>query len=176
MKILKKVLRIIPIILFIIAIFLIINISISIKKGNVPKIFGYSYMVVLTGSMEPTLQVNDFIIVKSEDEYAHNDILSFYYDINGDGKEEVITHRLIEISEDKYHLKGDNDNGIQEVKSDAIVGHVIYTSSFFGQIFSLQIFRNKNFIFGSLVTLLSMFTIYQIINIIKIMKDKESEA
>lgn len=173
MKFLKKILAFIPLLILLLAVFLIINISISINKNRIPKVFGYSYMIVETGSMEPTLKVHDFIIVKAKDEYFENDILTFYYDINNDHIKEVVTHRLINIEDDQFTLKGDNDGGTQTINKEDVIGKVTYHSSFIGSILSLNIFRNKNFIFGVLVFGLALFALYQVVNIIKIAKQKE---
>ena len=66
MKTLKKILAFLPFVIFVIAVVLIINISISIKSHKVPKVLGYSYMIVETGSMKPNLEINDFIVVKEK--------------------------------------------------------------------------------------------------------------
>ena len=48
-------------------------------NGRVPSFFGYSVMRVVSGSMEPTLPVDAFILVKQTEaqELAVGDIISF---------------------------------------------------------------------------------------------------
>jgi len=177
-KTLKKILAFLPFVIFVIAVVLIINISISIKSHKVPKVLGYSYMIVETGSMKPNLEINDFIVVKEKDDYQVDDVVSFYYDLNGDDIKEVVTHRIKIKDNNHFVVKGDNDEGTQEVSKENIIGKVVYKSSFLGSIFTLKIFSNKNIIFGVLVALLLAFAIYQIINIIKMTekgKDKGSQ-
>ena len=56
----------IPAIIFVLAIILIFRISFSLQKGEVPKIFGLTFMEVQTGSMEPEIHQYDFIVNKEK--------------------------------------------------------------------------------------------------------------
>lgn len=40
-----------------------------IKKDKIISLFGYNFFIVLTGSMEPEIPVESFIIVKKERSY-----------------------------------------------------------------------------------------------------------
>lgn len=175
MKIVKKILSAIPIIIFLLSLFIIVTVSISIKNRKVPSIAGYSYMTVLTQSMEPEIMKNDFIVVKNTKDVVIGDVISFYYDINNDGLMEVNTHKIIDIVDDVYITHGvNNDEGNnEEVNLDDIVGKVVYKSNFLGKIFSLSFINNKNLIFLGIVIFLLIFIIYQVINIFKMMKNKE---
>ena len=42
-----------------------------------PALFGYSVARIITGSMEPTISVNDIVITKSQKEYNKDDIVSY---------------------------------------------------------------------------------------------------
>lgn len=86
MKIIKKILSLLTIAIFALAFFIIISSTIQMRKRQVPRLFGFSYFTVATQSMEPVIKVNDFIIVKKANEYQIDDIVSFYYDVNNDGK------------------------------------------------------------------------------------------
>ena len=101
-----------------IIIFLILfNIS---SVFNIP-VFGYRTFKVGSGSMEPTLKVNDWILVKKQDSYKVKDIITFK--IN----DEYITHRLIEQNETRVVTKGDANNVLdQDFSKDKIVGKVVY--------------------------------------------------
>lgn len=176
MKFWKRLLTILPIIIFLCAVFVIINLSMAMKKRQAPQIFGYSYMIVETGSMEPILKINDFIVVKAQKEYYLDNIVSFYYDINNDQQKEIVTHQIIKIEDGKYFLKGKKGDDIQEVTKEDIIGKVVFSSSFLGSLFSLQIFRNKNLIFAILTILLALFALYHIINIIKLSKKRKEES
>lgn len=175
MKIIKRTLSIIPIIIFIVSLIIIITVSISIKNRRVPSVFGYSYMTVLTESMEPELKVNDFIIVDNTKDVYIGDVISFYYDVDNDGLIDVNTHKIIDIQGDKYITHGINnpENYNEEIVTDDIVGKVIYKSSFLGSIFSLSFITNKNIIFLAIIIFLILFIIYQSFNILKMIKNKE---
>lgn len=68
-------------------------------------LFGYKPVLVLTGSMEPTLRTNGVAIVKktSFKDVKENDILMYKID----GK--MITHRVIEKTNKFISTKGDNN-------------------------------------------------------------------
>lgn len=110
------------IILVTIIIILAIYYFIQIKVFNKPyaNIFGYTFFEVATGSMEPTIDVGDVIIVKVTNEVNENDIIV----CNKDNA--FITHRLIRIEEENFITKGDANNTEDEPmnKSD-LVGKVV---------------------------------------------------
>ena len=165
----------IPAIIFILAIILIFRISISLKKGEIPKVFGFSFMEVQTGSMEPNIHQYDFIANKAKKEYYVGDIVSFKYDLNNDGTEESVTHRIISLNEDgTITLRGDaavSDTDVQTITSDKIVGKVVFRSSAIGKIFKSDLLKNRNFIFLFLIGSLVIFMIYQSFNIFKLLKE-----
>lgn len=80
-------------------------IATDIMKKDYVNVFGYTYFVVKTGSMSGTLEVNDIIIVKIDDNPKLHDIITY---INDDGN--IITHRLVRIAGDKLIAQGDVNN------------------------------------------------------------------
>ena len=103
--------------LIILAIFLIVyfgDLFINVKSGNYnnPLFGGY---VIVSQSMVPTININDAIVIKREDNdsYDVGDIISFYsteYDQDGN----VITHRVVNKNNvtstlSNYTTKGDNN-------------------------------------------------------------------
>ena len=102
MKILKKILFVLFLIVSLTYLYIIL--SPKIFKNYYP--FGIKTAIVLTGSMEPTLQINDFIVVKKAKNIKINDIIS-YKDENS--KNEVL-HRVISINGNKIITKGDANN------------------------------------------------------------------
>lgn len=74
--------------------------------NELPMPFGIGASVVLTGSMEPTLKANDFVIVKAADEYQVGDIVVFQQG------NDLIIHRIIEIDGEHGRIttKGDANN------------------------------------------------------------------
>lgn len=108
-KILKKIGNIIfsflIIVLLIILILAIYSfIELDVKEKEYCNIFGYSIFQIETGSMSPTLEIEDIIIVKIENENIEkNDIVTFKQDNN------FITHRVVKIENNKFFTKGDNN-------------------------------------------------------------------
>lgn len=110
----------------IITIWVIIFVLGKVSEGN--NKFQINSFVVISGSMNPTLKVNDLIFSKKieESEIQKGDIISFIKD------NQVITHRINNILEKdgkrQYETKGDNNNDIDEenVTYEEIVGKYIF--------------------------------------------------
>ena len=125
MKILKKIMKIFfDIIIFftIVAVILVLYnfIQISALNKSYPEFFGYTFFEVTTGSMKNTIQVNDIIIVKITDKVQKNDIISYTY------KNEIITHRIIEQTEEEFITKGDANNSADKpIKKSDVIGKVV---------------------------------------------------
>ncbi len=102
----KKLVRIAVIVC--IAIFLITNIYLLNEKtlrGNaLPMPFGFGTAIVLSGSMEPTLHVDDLIIVTISDSYAVGDIVVYQ---SGNS---LVVHRILEITDGMVTTQGDANN------------------------------------------------------------------
>ena len=107
----KKITTIAYIIIIPIIIYNICLIVQSIVKPNkTPSFFGIKTFVIVSGSMEPILNIGDVILVKDiqEDDIKINDIISYR-----EGQS-IVTHRVIDIEENenekKFITKGDNNN------------------------------------------------------------------
>lgn len=112
----KKIKKILKYILYPIAIFIVIcAIDIiyqkTVKKEKNINLFGFRPYIVLSGSMEPNLQVGDMVVSKkvSEEKVEIGDIITFE-DENG----ATITHRVVNViikdGKRLYQTKGDNNN------------------------------------------------------------------
>ena len=90
----------------------------GIKSATV---FGYSWAVVLTGSMSEAIEPNDIIVTGRRSAYEVGDIIAFYMD------ETPITHRIISAGEKGYRTKGDanNTDDGQDITKDNIIGKVV---------------------------------------------------
>ena len=116
---------------------LIVNIILIIKSysnaNEVPKIGGYTPLIVLTGSMEPQIMEGDLIIVKQIDgkDVKVNDIIAFF-DPDGNGTS-ILTHRVKKVIDEdgklSFRTMGDaNDSEDRTaVSADKLVG--IYTDT-----------------------------------------------
>ncbi len=98
---------------------------------QLPMPFGVGISVVLTGSMVPTLNVNDVVVVKSSDSYSVGDIVVFQKD--GD----MVIHRLIEYDEAEGMIKTKGDaNNVDDgyTSIDAVKGKYLFKIGFIGVI------------------------------------------
>ncbi len=135
MKLLKKILfTILTIFMLVILIFNLYNFySIKILKKDLPTINGYGILEVASGSMSPTLNIGDLIIINTnQKDYHKNDIITFY-DVNGS----FVTHRLISIDKDTMITKGDANNTEDEsLPTKNIVGKYIFKINSLGKLIS----------------------------------------
>lgn len=93
----------------------------GIVKDEMPMPFGYGMSVVLSGSMEDRLSVDDLVIIKATDDYKVNDIVLFQ-----EGNSLVI-HRIIEIDGDTVTTKGDANNVADDpINKSQIKGVLVY--------------------------------------------------
>ena len=114
---------ILNILLIIITILIIIGIyyifQIKIQNKNYANMFGYTFFEVATGSMSPTIEIGDVVIVKITKDVKENDIIVY-----NEGKS-FVTHRLIKINQDKIIAKGDaNNTEDKPITQENILGKV----------------------------------------------------
>lgn len=86
-----------------------------------PTIFGWSWAVVISGSMEDAIGVNDVVVIHGQEDYAVNDVITFR------SAGSIVTHRIIEEHPDSYTTKGDANNTADltpTLKSD-VIGKVV---------------------------------------------------
>ena len=97
-------------------------IIINVMSAKNKSIFGFRIYRVASGSMNPYLQIGDFIVIKKQKEYDTGDIVT--YNVNN---EYVVTHRIVLINGNEIYTKGDanntNDNSINEQQ---IIGKMIF--------------------------------------------------
>lgn len=92
----------------------------SLMGNTMPMPFGYGCAVVLSGSMEPTLEIDDLIFVKKQDSFQPDDIVVFR-----DGAS-LTVHRLLSIDSETAITKGDANNVADEpIAVEQIVGCVV---------------------------------------------------
>ncbi len=126
MKKLLKVLAYLILIPFLIYNLTIITEKFLFSKKN-PSFFGIRTYIIISGSMEPNINIGDIIVVKSTEQKAltKGDIISFREN------QSIITHRINEVlkldGEIKYRTKGDKNNicDSELVKYENIEGKVI---------------------------------------------------
>lgn len=127
LKVLKIALKAVQMaVMVVLAVLIIFNLYIIASKkitGSISADFlGFSVAVVSSGSMEPEISVDDMIVIKEQKDYQKGDIITF----ERDGS--LITHRIIEKSENSYMTKGDANNApdTKEVDFDDVVGKTVF--------------------------------------------------
>ena len=87
---------------------------------SVPRIFGYSFINILSGSMEPTVSAGDLVICKAQDSYGEGDAVLFEDD------NYLILHRIVGTDKKtgEFVTKGDANNANDKgtIKVSAIHG------------------------------------------------------
>ena len=154
---------------------------VHIKTAQDPSIFGYGIYTVISGSMEPTLNVGDVILVKKVSDPASlnkEDIITF----RGRGKLEgkVVTHRIVSEGVEANGFIttcGDANYGINDdpIVFEDVIGKMVRKLSFLQFLHSL--FKSKVgfavIIFIPLLVLL----IFQVVNFVRACKmDKDGNV
>lgn len=131
--------------------------SLTIKRdpNYIPRIFGATYLNVLTESMEPDLKVNDLAIglkVKDTSTLEVGDVITYK-----DGRM-LITHRIVEISDKgTFVMKGDanKSNDENEVTSKQVVSKFAFKIPKGGYVVA----KFQDIIFLGLVWLIIMYSL-----------------
>ncbi len=100
-------------------------------------IFGIRALVVLSGSMEPSVPAKSIVLLMPKQSYGLNDIITFKHS----GREDVlVTHRIVSYrkigDEMVYTTKGDanEDPDGETVGTGSIVGSVFLTIPYIGSV------------------------------------------
>lgn len=102
-------------------------IQISIMDKDYASYFGYSPFEVKSGSMSPTINKSDMVIVKLTKNIKKNDIITFKVDSS------YVTHRVTDIKENSIVTKGDYNNYEDKtISKKYLVGKVIRVFPKFG--------------------------------------------
>lgn len=122
-----------PVIRYIVLILLAAIIGVNIFSLNatrlagdaLPMPFGYGAAVVLSGSMEPTIMVDELIIVKETQQYAVGDVVVFQT-----GTIPVV-HRIVALDDQQVTTRGDANNVDDEPMElsrlkGKVIGHIPY--------------------------------------------------
>lgn len=118
----KILVNLIIVILVIIAILVIWGfVQLNVQKKEYLNIFGYSIFSTETGSMSPTIEKGDFVIIDIGDEIKEKDIITYKND------NVFITHRIEQINGDYIIAKGDNNNTQDDpIKKENVIGKVVF--------------------------------------------------
>ena len=125
-------------------------IQLKFQNKEYVNILGYSLFKVNTGSMIPTLQIGDIIIVKLTNDVKEEDIITFKQD------KELITHRVKKIKDNTIITRGDNNNTDDEpIDKKDVVGMVVFC---FNNINTWKkVFADINVIIPIIITVILIF-------------------
>ena len=121
MKYIKRIIDVLIVITLIILVLVIYGYveKYVFKKDHI-NYFGYTIFEVASGSMAPTINVGDIVVVKLTKDINNNDIITYKEN------DYFITHRVIKIDDDKIIAKGDyNDSIDKDVNLNDVLGKVI---------------------------------------------------
>ena len=84
------------------AITMVFSLSAAANNDGVPSIFGKSLITIQSDSMNPTFKKGDLIFDDTLSGVEKmtleiDDVITFKADLDGDGKDELNTHRIIDI-------------------------------------------------------------------------------
>ena len=110
------------ILVFIIVISLYTSIAKSVTGKPYATVFGITSAVVHTGSMEgdkeDSIEGNSLIFTVERKEYELGDVVTYY------AGGSTVTHRIIEVKEYTFVMKGDANSGIEEIAKETVIGEV----------------------------------------------------
>lgn len=118
----KVIINILCVLLFIIlALVVYAKVVVTVSDDIHANYFGYRILEVASGSMQPTLDLNDILLVKvNEQDLKTDDIIAYK------SEDSIITHRIVMIDNDNLVVKGDANNTVDSpIKKDQVIGKVI---------------------------------------------------
>ena len=133
---------------------------------------GYTSAIVVSGSMEPTINIDDYVLIHQQADYEVGNIICF---VDDDGM--VVTHRVSRIEEvdgvENFYTKGDaNDSEDLDPKIlDQIYGQVIWSLAGVGSVVSF--FQS---IWGIIILLSAIGLLFFIVLYIKSIKEEKAQS
>ncbi len=147
----KKIIKII-ILIVLISILIYVVYQKYIEEKEVISIFDKSFLIVMSGSMEPAISPKELIIIDKQNKYEKGDIVTY-----SDHENYIVTHRIVEINNTEFISKGDSNNINDKVQSlDKIHGKVIFHSKFCG-IFILYMLKPITIIYLLYIIVLEIY-------------------
>ena len=123
-RFIKVVKNIVYVMFFSLVLFIIVLNMLSVYDLS---LFGFRTFRIMSGSMNPNVLEDSFILTKEYDDYKVGEVVT--YKKNG----EHITHRIIKIDGDQITTRGDSNNTQDEnISKDMIIGKVIFSFAWYG--------------------------------------------
>lgn len=178
----RKIFNIITTVVLIVLIVFVIFLFIVRMNGNTPSLFGYSVFRVQTGSMVPTLNVDDVILVKScEPEDIHRGDIITYQVTSGHMAGATITHRVYQEPEERdgvyyFVTKGDaNNTPDEEISFDVVQGKYVKTLYLIDKLYSFFLSPAGLIVFIGVIVVLFGYEMISLIISYKATDEKDEE-
>lgn len=150
-KLLLNLICIITVIIIILGISYILQITIMNRKYA--NVLGYSLFEVLTGSMSPTINIGDDVLIRITKDIQNGDIVVF----DNKQNDNFIIHRVVQINENNVITKGDNNDATdKEILKENIIGKTLII---FPKLGKIQEFFRRPYIFIPLVDVIIIATL-----------------
>ena len=173
-KIYQSIVTVITICLFIITMYVLIAGAISIKNGRMMNLFGFTYSIVPTNSMEPEINVGDSVIGKKEKfenlEIGDDVIYHYVYE----DLDIYVVHRIIRDDEGLgYKTQGINTS--QEDPIYVTKDNYISTRVWNGNLANIGeiVLNNRGTLFLVLIGILLLIAANGVFDILKILDEKK---
>ena len=178
----NRIANIIASVLVVLALGFVIYVMVLSAQGKAVNIFGRSILRVVTGSMEPSLHVGDYIIIKKTDPETleNGDIISFYSE-QSDIYGMLVTHRIVGRADDGRFITRGDANPVDDsitVDPEKIVGKYTKKAQFFIWVNSFT--DSKKLLLLLVMIPTTLIALYELRTVMKIGKeineDKEQAA
>lgn len=177
MKLIKKIYQWIVsgliVLFFSLTVYVLVAGTIAMKNKEMISLFGYTYSVVPTDSMEPEIMVGDSVIAKKvdfEELEIGNDIIYHYVT---DKLDIFIVHRIIREEDGGFITQGINNNSEDDVlvTEDNYVAKVVWSgkAANIGEL----VLHNRDLIFLILTIVLLLICVNGVFDILKILEAKK---
>lgn len=173
-KIYQSIVTVITICLFILTMYVLIAGATSIKNGKMMNLFGYTYSIVPTNSMEPEINVGDSVIGKKEKfenlEIGDDVIYHYVYE----DLDIYVVHRIIRYDEGLgYKTQGINTS--QEDPIYVTKDNYISTKVWNGSLANIGeiVLNNRGTLFLVLIGILLLIAANGVFDIFKILDEKK---
>lgn len=145
--------------------------------GQIPSIFGYRFMSVLTGSMRPRLKPGDMAVIKSipPEKINSGDIITFKTN-----ESILVTHRVTDVTGGKdglmFQTKGDanNVNDEKQVSEDKVVGVMAFSIPYGG--YAASFIKNRPGVIFLMLIPAILLTITELKAVLSESKKNENDA
>ena len=98
-----------------------------VMRNALPMPFGVGTSVVLTGSMEPALSVNDLVVIRAADAYEVGDVVVYQ------SGSSLVIHRIVRVEDEYVVTKGDANNTEDDpVSLSAVKGRMAFAVPYLG--------------------------------------------